>query len=112
MKTFLTIFLVSLVAAIVSMTQIQPKEELPNLAVGKCVVQINSDWNKANTYRWFNVPSTKYYFLSLDKFPELKSKMKIKSVPTIIVLQDGKEIKRYEGGLMMKIDVQQQEILR
>lgn len=91
----------------------QPAQpELPNLTEGRCVVQLNSEWNKANTYRWFNMPSTKYYYLSLDKFPELKNKMHIKSVPTIIVLQNGREVKRYEGGLMMKIEVPQQEILR
>jgi thioredoxin-like negative regulator of GroEL len=48
----------------------------------------------------------------LDKFPELKDKMKVKTVPTIIVLNNGQEVKRTEGGLMMKISNPQSEILQ
>lgn len=91
---------------------IKQEQQIPNLSVGKNFVQLNYEWNKVNTYPWKNTPGVKYYFLSLDKFPELKSKMKITSVPTIIVLENGKEIERFEGGMMMKINVPQTEIIK
>ena len=87
-------------------------EPMPNLSVGKNIVQINYEWNKPNTYPWRNVPGIKYYYISLDKFPELKSKMRITSVPTILVLENGREVKRIEGGVMMKISVPQTEIIK
>lgn len=87
-------------------------EPMPNLSVGKNIVQLNYEWNKPNTYLWRNTPGIKYYYLSLDKFPELKSKMKITSVPTILVLENGREIKRFEGGMMMKVNVPQTEIIK
>ena len=111
MKTFLGILSITLIAAFFSF-QPGPQTQMPDLSSGRCVVQINSDWNKQNNYRWMNVPSVKYYYLSLDKFPELKNKIRIKSVPTIIVLQDGKEVKRFEGGLMMQVATPQQEIIK
>jgi hypothetical protein len=90
----------------------KPEQGVPNLNDGKTVVQINYDWNKVNTYQWKTVNGVKYYFLSLDKFPELKDKMKVKTVPTIIVLKNGQEVKRIEGGLMMKITSAQSEIIK
>jgi hypothetical protein len=87
-------------------------EPMPNLSVGKNIVQLNYEWNKPNTYLWRNTPGIKYYYISLDKFPELKSKMKITSVPTILVLENGREIKRFEGGMMMKVNVPQTEIIK
>jgi thiol-disulfide isomerase/thioredoxin len=111
MKSILSILAITAIAAFFSF-QPGPQNQIPDLSSGRCVVQINSDWNKQNNYRWMNIPSVKYYYLSLDKFPELKSKMRIKSVPTVIVLQDGREVKRFEGGLMMQVSVPQQEIIK
>jgi hypothetical protein len=114
MKNLLIVGLIGLsgllgISSVVNRTQ---KEPMPNLSVGKNVVQLNYDWNVKNTYPWKPIPGVKYYYLSLDKFPELKTKMKITSVPTILVLENGKEIKRFEGGMMMKINVSQTEITK
>jgi thiol-disulfide isomerase/thioredoxin len=108
MKIFLTIASLSFIGAWFGFSQPQPG--VPNLTQGKIVIQMNYEWNKANTYQWKPSSNVKYYYLSLDKFPELKAKMKIKTVPTIIVLNNGQEIKRLEGGMLMKITNPQQEI--
>tara|TARA_R110000868_G_C10343473_1_gene715495 strand:- start:92 stop:424 length:333 start_codon:yes stop_codon:yes gene_type:complete len=110
MKTFLVIISITFIGAWFGFKK--PQQGVPNLSQGKTVVQINYDWNKVNTYQWKTVNGVKYYFLSLDKFPELKDKMKVKTVPTIIVLNNGQEVKRTEGGLMMKISNPQSEILQ
>ena len=110
MKTFLVIISITFIGAWFGFKK--PAQGVPNLSQGKTVVQINYEWNKVNTYQWKTVNGVKYYFLSLDKFPELKDKMKVKTVPTIIVLNNGQEVKRTEGGLMMKISNPQSEILQ
>ena len=110
MKTFLIIASLTFIGAWFGFKK--PEQGVPNLSEGKTVVQINYDWNKVNTYQWKTVNGVRYHFLSLDKFPELKDKMKIKTVPTIIVLNNGQEVKRLEGGLMMKISNPQSEIIK
>lgn len=111
MKTLLIICSISFIGAIISLFSIkQQTPGLPDLNTGKCAVQLNYNWNKTNDYAWKAIPNVKYYYLSLDNFPELKTKMKIKTVPTIVVLQNGQEIKRFEGGLMMKITETQAQI--
>ena len=91
----------------------QPTQSVqPDISIGKVVVQFNYDWNKQNTYKWTPMDGVKYYYMSLDKFPELKSKMKITTVPTVIVFLEGKEIGRMDGGLNMSITEPQSKILK
>ena len=110
MKTFLVILSVSAIGMLFSLKQPQPS--VPDLSKGKVVIQMNYEWNKTNDYQWKTINGVKYYFLSLDKFPELKTRMKIKTVPTIVVLNNGQEIKRVEGGMLMKINNSQNEIIQ
>jgi hypothetical protein len=115
MKTIATVLMIALISFFFfkkNNNQSSPNQ-MPDLKNGKAIVQLNYEWNKANTYKWVNTSGVKYYYLSLDKFPyEVKEQFKIKAVPTIIVLNNGKEVKRYDGGMMMKIDVPQSEILK
>lgn len=74
------------------------------------VVQFNSEWNKSNEFRWVDIPGVRYYYLDLDKYPTYRDKMNITSLPTVLIFKQGKEVKRYEGGLMMKINVPLQVI--
>lgn len=110
MKTLLGILSISLLGMWFSFKQPQPG--VPDLSQGKVVVQMNYEWNKINNYQWKTINGVRYYFLSLDKFPELKVKMKIKTVPTIVILNNGQEIKRVEGGMLMKISSPQNEIIQ
>ena len=70
---------------------------------GTVVFQFNSHWNAQNEYKWIETSKAKYFEFDLDKNPAAKTKYQIKSVPTIIIFKNGKEFKRYEGGLQMKI---------
>ena len=110
MKTFLIICGVSVVGGIIAFFKAEQQPVLPDLTSGKCIIQLNYGWNKSNDYIWKSTPAMRYYYISLDKFPDLRIKMKIKTVPTLIVLQDGKEVKRYEGALLMKISETQSQI--
>lgn len=76
------------------------------------VIQFNSEWNKSNEYKWVDVPGVKYFYVDLEKYPTYRDKMNITSLPTILVFKQGKEVKRYEGGLMMKINVPLQSIYK
>jgi hypothetical protein len=115
MKTIASVLILALISLFfIKNSQPTPQSaSMPDLTKGKTVVQLNYEWNKSKTYKWVNTPSVKYHYLSLDKFPpQVKDQLKVKAVPTIIVFNNGKEIKRFDGGMMMEIKVPQSEILK
>ena len=77
------------------------------------LVQVNSEWNKQNEYKIPQMPKNiKYIYIDLEKNPKLKEHFNIKSLPTVIVYKQGKETKRWEAGLHMKITAPFVEILK
>lgn len=115
MKTIATVLIVALISLLfIKNSQPAPQAaSMPDLSNGKTVVQLNYEWNKSKTYKWVNTPGVKYHYLSLDKFPpQVKDQLKVKAVPTIVVFNNGREIKRFDGGMMMEIKVPQSEILK
>ena len=78
---------------------------------GLAVVQYNADFNKTNSVKNLQRLSDARIFNAwIDKQPELKTENRIKSVPTIILYNDGEEVRRWEAGIMMKLDITHHEI--
>ena len=75
------------------------------------VKQFNADWNKSNSVTWLSKLtdcSVKYYDIS--KNPNLQKQYRVVVVPTIIVFQDGEEIKRYQADISFKMSATRSEI--
>ena len=74
------------------------------------IVHFNYKWNTSNKFKGLErLRSAKVQYAYVeDQSPALKSS--IKSVPTIVIYKDGKPVKKYEGGLTMKIMVRLEEI--
>tara|TARA_X000001382_G_scaffold83232_1_gene58879 strand:- start:77 stop:478 length:402 start_codon:yes stop_codon:yes gene_type:complete len=74
---------------------------------GCVIVQVNADWNaraamdlgKLNNCKWFNASIDNKEYGAV-----LATEWKIKSVPTIIMFEYGKEIRRFEAGLSFNLD--------
>jgi hypothetical protein len=122
MKSLLPLFIICGSAlGLISITSSQPKpstsEVIPlhiyanKIKAPKVVVQFNSEWNKNNEFIWKPTPGVEYFKVDLDKNPYYKQTMKINSLPTIIIYENAKEVRRYEGGLHMKILTSQQIML-
>lgn len=121
MKSLLPLFIVfgSAIGIITITTQPKPStsEVVPlhiyanKIKAPKVVVQFNSEWNKNNEFIWKPTQGIEYFKVDLDKNPYYKQTMKINSLPTIIIYENGKEVRRYEGGLQMKILTSQQIML-
>jgi hypothetical protein len=94
------------------MPKLTPSTLHSYIAQGKTALQINSSWNKVNQYKWTPSPQVKYLEMSLDEFPELKSKYQINSLPAVLIFSNGKLLKKVEGGVAFKITMPQAEILR
>jgi hypothetical protein len=93
------------------MPKLTPSTLQSYVAQGKTVIQINAGWNKANQYKWVPNPSIKYSELSLDEFPELKSKLNVQSVPVLLFYNNGKLTERIEGGMAFKITTPQAQLI-
>tara|TARA_Y100001938_G_C7962594_1_gene365096 strand:- start:356 stop:712 length:357 start_codon:yes stop_codon:yes gene_type:complete len=78
---------------------------------GITVVQYNAGFNKSNSIENLTkLADAKVYDAWIDQDPEMKETGRIKSVPTIIIYNNGKEVRRWEAGLMMKLDISYHEI--
>ena len=80
---------------------------------GCVVVQVNADWNISASINISQLKNCLIVEASIDNKDygaALASEWNIKSVPTIIVFEYGKELKRFEAGLSFRLD--ESEILR
>ena len=71
------------------------------------VVQVNADWNKSSSIDLGHLDNCQWFNASIDNKEygaAIASEWNIKSVPTIIMFEKGKEIKRFEAGLSFRID--------
>tara|TARA_R110002020_G_scaffold179247_3_gene372395 strand:+ start:5380 stop:5706 length:327 start_codon:yes stop_codon:yes gene_type:complete len=73
-------------------------------------IHFNADWNKANNVEWFNNLSD----VDKDRMDigdgDCQKKYSIAIVPTIVVFNDGEEVKRYQADLSFKMLATKEEI--
>ena len=78
------------------------------LSQDECViVQVNADWNIKASIDLGRLKNCKWFNASIDDKQYgaiIANEWKIKSVPTIIMFEYGKEIKRFEAGLSFDLD--------
>ena len=74
------------------------------------VVHFNAGWNSANDVEWFDkLSDANKKTLSIDD-GDIQTKYSIAIVPTIIVFDDGEEVKRYQADLSFKMQATREEI--
>ena len=74
------------------------------------VVHFNASWNSANDVEWFDkLSDANKKSLSIDD-GDIQTKYSIAIVPTIIVFDDGEEVKRYQADLSFKMVATREEI--
>ena len=68
------------------------------------VTHFNSEWNDPNKAEWVgDLTDCDITYVDIAKSPKLQQKHKVVVVPTIIIFQDGEEIKRYQAGISFKM---------
>lgn len=78
---------------------------------GVAVVHYNATWNEKNNYTSVaKLKDTKVLTAWIDKDDTIKESEGIRSLPTIILYMNGKEIKRWEAGLSFSLSVPLSEI--
>jgi hypothetical protein len=80
-------------------------------AIGQVkVIHFNAGWNEVNDVEWFNkLSDAGKKSLSIDE-QEIQKKYAIAIVPTIIVFDDGEEVKRFQADLSFKMVATREEV--
>ena len=74
------------------------------------VIHFNAGWNSANDVEWFNkLSDAGKEVLSIDD-QDVQKKYAIAIVPTIIVFDEGEEIKRFQADLSFKMVATRKEV--
>ena len=75
------------------------------------VIQFNANWNTANGVKWLDqLTDCKVKEICIVADKDAQSKYKIVVVPTIIVLNHGEEVKRYQANIMMKMEAKLEDV--
>ena len=75
------------------------------------VIQFNANWNSANGVDWLSKLTdcrTDQIDIAINK--DAQAKYKIVVVPTIIVFNNGDEVKRYQANIMMQMEAKLEDI--
>ena len=85
---------------------------LCNISYGQIVVtQFTADWNKQNEAEWFEkLKDCELAKADIVEYPKLQKKHGIIIVPTIIIFNNGEEVKRFQADISFKMVATRKEV--
>ena len=87
------------------------EEKSPLCGDDICVVQFNAAFNANNEVKWLNeLTDCSTRTVDITKDPSLPQDYKIVVVPTILVLEDGEEVARFQANIMMTMEATREEV--
>jgi len=76
-----------------------------------CVVQYNASWNSAKSVDWINeLTDCTIKEIDIASVATAASEYKIVVVPTIVIYNNGEEVKRFQANIMMTMEATKEEI--
>ena len=78
---------------------------------GLTVVHFNAGWNSANNVKWiYNLSDAKVKKCDIATDTKSASKYEIVVVPTIIIFDHGKEVKRYQADISFSMKATKSQV--
>ena len=77
---------------------------------GIVLVEFWASFNSVNEVNLKKIYDCKKYRVDMSQDPSLMTKHNVMAVPTVVIYNNGKEVKRFLPGLMLKLDVDVKEI--
>jgi|TARA_B100001769_G_C22088046_1_gene586673 thiol-disulfide isomerase/thioredoxin len=75
------------------------------------VTHFNAGWNSANDVQWVEkLSDCDIAKVDIATDPKIQQKHNVVVVPTIIIFQDGEEVKRFQADLSFKIAATREEL--
>ena len=76
-----------------------------------CVIQFNASFNSANEVQWLGeLTDCNTNTFDIVANPSLPKEYKIVVVPTILILEDGEEVARFQANIMMQMEATRKEV--
>ena len=95
-------------SSLLSQDKLENLQQVQFLSQNNCVViQVNADWNARASIDLGKMKNCVWFNASIDNKEYgavIASEWKIASVPTILMFEKGKEIKRWEAGLSFALN--------
>tara|TARA_R110001592_G_scaffold18676_4_gene77217 strand:+ start:3478 stop:3834 length:357 start_codon:yes stop_codon:yes gene_type:complete len=89
----------------------QGQEEICSEKGGICVIQFNASFNIANSVDWCDkLTDCSTSEVDIMTNTDLQQKYKIVVVPTILILDDGEEVARFQANIMMVMESTRKEV--
>jgi len=111
MLRWLSLGLALLPSLLLSQDKIESLQQVQLLSQDECVVvQVNADWNLSANVDLSKLKNCAIFNASIDDpsyGAAIAAEWGVKSVPTIIMFEYGKEVKRFEAGLSFNLNEQQ-----
>jgi len=106
MKTLLLTFTLLLLS-----TAVYVSTPLPVLDEGISVVEFNASFNASNSVSWMDkLSDCKGKRVDIASEPAMQKEHRIVVVPTIIIFNEGEEVKRFQANIMMQLEATQDDI--
>ena len=87
------------------------EEKTPLCGDDICVVQFNAAFNSANEVKWLGeLTDCTTNTVDIMADPSLPNDYKIVVVPTILVLDNGEEVARFQANIMMTMEATREEV--
>tara|TARA_R110000787_G_scaffold32955_9_gene86785 strand:+ start:1567 stop:1929 length:363 start_codon:yes stop_codon:yes gene_type:complete len=78
---------------------------------GICVVEFNASFNSFNSVDWVgDLSDCEGKRIDIVTSPDLQKKYKIVVVPTVIIFNEGEEVKRFQANIMMQLEATKKDV--
>ena len=109
MKSVIALF--TLLALFSAVAHVSAPVEKAVCGSGVCVVEFNATFNAANSVKWIeDLNDCTTSLVDIVSSPDLQLAHKIVVVPTIIIFNDGEEVKRFQANIMMTIEASESDV--
>lgn len=73
------------------------------------LIEINADWNKKNSLPYTELAGVEIKFARLEEQP-VSIQKSVKSVPTLVLLKDGRNVYQWQAGIDLKLKITEKEV--
>jgi hypothetical protein len=106
-----TLTLLALSAFCLAATSVDVAEADEICESGICVVEFNASFNSGNSVPWIeSLSDCNTARIDIASNPAMQSDHKIVVVPTVVIFNEGEEVKRFQANIMMTLEASKDDV--
>ena len=109
MKATLALFAFSVLSLAATFVDVAEDKEV--CSSGVCVIEFNASFNSSNSVPWIeSLNDCETSRVDIASNPAMQSEHKIVVVPTVVVFNEGEEVKRFQANIMMTLEASKDDV--